>query len=269
MSNFVSDLSGQLIIDDSNWQEHAAESWEQSGRGYVPRDFDRVPHGAMPFAAKFDLPLIPESEWTDRIEEQTKTKTRIRDLCDQAQLPPKNQQQTNYCWINAPTYCTEVLRVVQGDPKVILSPASVGAKIKNFRNVGGWGAEGLEYIVEHGVCSVNVWPANAINRQYDTPEAEADRAKHRVQEWWDLTPRNFNQLATCLLLRIPVAIGLNWWSHEVTAVGLVVISKGVFGVDIRNSWGVDYGDNGYAVLSRSKATPDDAVAPRTTTPGLA
>ena len=77
-----------------------------------------------------------------------------------------------------------------------------------------------------------------------------------------MQPRNFDQLATCLLSGIPVAIGLNWWSHEVTAMDLVETSPGVFGVRIWNSWGDGWEDRGMAVLSQSKATPDDAVAPR-------
>jgi hypothetical protein len=77
-----------------------------------------------------------------------------------------------------------------------------------------------------------------------------------------LQNRNFDQLATLCLLNVPVPIGLNWWSHEICACDLVVVSANHFGIRIRNSWGDDYGDHGFAVLSESKATPDDAVAPR-------
>ncbi len=157
------------------------------------------------------------------------------------------------------------LRAMMNEVIVLLSPASVAAPIKGYRNQGGWGGEALEYIVAHGVAPVADWPANAINKQYDNAASQASRQRFTVTEWWDLAPRNFDQLMTCLLLRIPVPIGLNWWHHEVCAIDPVVLSPGKFGVRFRNSWGDGYGDQGFGVLTESKATPDDAVAPRVAT----
>jgi hypothetical protein len=138
----------------------------------------------------------------------------------------------------------------------------VAAPIKSYRNHGGWGSQALEYIIEKGIVPVEQWPANAISRKYYTDENLEIAEDFKVTEWYDLEPRNFGELMTCLLLRIPVAVGYNWWSHEVSAIDPVALGNGDYGVRIRNSWGMGYGTDGYAVLAERKATPDDAVAPR-------
>ena len=216
----------------------------------------------MGFAAKFALPLIPRNEWAARIKEMEETKTRLSDIVDLAGLKSLDQNGTNYCWCNAVVTAMETLQAVQNQPIVKLSSASVAAPIKGYRNQGGWGGEALDYIVEHGVAPASDWPANAIKREYDNETSRASRKLHSIKQWWDLTPRNIDQLMTCLLLRLPVPIGLNWWGHEVCAMDPVVIGSNAFGTRIRNSWGDSYGDHGFAILSESKSRPDDAVAPR-------
>jgi len=208
-----------------------------------------------------DTLLIPESEWQARIQEMEQRKTRLSDLVDQKGLPCKDQNGTNYCWINAPTHCVEIQRVVQNQEKVILSPASVGAPIKGFRNNGGWGKEGLEYIVQHGLVPVEKWPANAIDRKYWTEENKALAMYYRVLEWTECRPRNKAQMASTLLNRWPGASGLNWWSHEVTYYEPVWVD-GTLAVRARNSWGMSYGTKGYFILQGSKMLPDDYVCVR-------
>lgn len=261
--------SNCIVIDDSNASSYASFdpiiNGTQMSRGLLPRDLSVHPFGGLAAAEPFDLPLIPRAEWLDRIEEAERKRTHLRALCEDAGMQVLDQNGTNYCWINAPTWCVMVQRIAAGLPMVRLSPASVGAKIKNFRNNGGWGTEGLQYIEKHGLVPQAIWPANAIDRSYDNAASDAERPKFRVREWWDI-PRNFDKMATCLFLNIPVAIGLNWWSHEVTAMRVVSLGGGKFGIEIANSWGTGWSDNGYGVLTESKGTPDDAVAPRTVTP---
>jgi hypothetical protein len=263
--SYQSNISGRTVYNDHNARLLAIDpvvGGEQMSRGKLPRP---VPEGRCAYAEPFNIPVIPRSEWPARIEEKDRTKTWIRDLCEQAGLGVLNQNGTSFCWINAPTHCMEIVRVVMGQPLVRLSPASVGCKIKNFRNQGGWGTEGLHYIAEHGTVPQSLWPPNAISRQYDTAAANGERPKYRCLEWWELRDRNFDQVATCVLLNIPVAVGYNWWAHEVTAVGLKV-SGGRFLLEIANSWGANWEDRGYGLLSESKGTPDDAIAPRVATP---
>lgn len=261
MSDFVSDLQGCPVIDDD---AHPDTTGGMKGR--MPRDWSLEPFGSLSFAAPFSGPTIPRSEWDERIRDLEKAQARISDICEAMGVKIKDQKSTNYCWVFATTTCAEIIRAVQGQDHVDLSPSSVGAKIKNFRNEGGWGTESLRYGVEHGWVPSSMWPDTALDRRYDTPQAEASRAKYQVDEWWELQPGNFEQLATCLLGGFPVSIGLSWWGHQVCASDLVKLDgAGNYGVRIRNSWGTVWSQNGQAILTERKATPDDAVSPRSVT----
>lgn len=258
---------GETLIDDGA-SDAFVEEFFRTPEGFstgleLARGAGEYAYGDAATAFPREL-LIPRSEWQARIQEMEERKTRLSDLVEQAGLPCKDQNGTYYCWINAPVHCLEVMRVVQNQRMVILSPASAGGPIKNFRNNGGWGKEGLEYLVEHGCCPVDVWPANAIDRRYNTAENRRIALDYRAVEWWELRPRNLDELMSCLLRRIPVAVGLNWWRHEVTAYDPVWIN-GQPGARERNSWGMNWpsaGARGYFVLQGSRLLPDDAVAPR-------
>lgn len=256
-------LPGEEVISDSNWQLHHAPP-PGLAKGRIARDWGKHPYGS--FADKFDIPIIGRDKWPSMIAMRESTKSNISDLLLQAGIPSLNQQQTNYCWCNAVTGCVQTTRAIMGLPYAPLSPASVAAPVTGYRNEGGYGLEALQYIIANGVCSTDLWPANAIDKQYMTDAAKANAALHKVTEWYELPSRGFDALATCLLLGFPVAIGLNWWSHEVMACDLISLGNGAFGVRFRNSWGDSYGSQGFNTLTESKATPDDACSARVVLP---
>ena len=257
---------GRLIISEENAHEFAAAAATPEGmsRGYEPRDWPGNPLGT--FCAPFPLPELPEDTWRDRVEEMERNKATAKDHKIRAGFDSLNQNGTNYCWINAIIAGMHYAYAMGGYPHVPLSPASVGAPLKGFRNVGGWGSQGAAYVVEHGVAPQKYWPANYWkNRQYDTPECKEARAGYKIVEMYELKPNDFGQLASALLYGFTVAIGLNWWGHEVLADRLIATPND-FAAEIDNSWSRSWGDNGHGILTRSKATPDDAVAIRVVTP---
>ena len=65
---------------------------------------------------------------------------------------------------------------------------------------------------------------------------------------------------TAALIRLPVSIGLDWWGHQVLITGPVDLGNGKYGVEFRNSWGADYGDDGYSTLTENKAQPSGSFA---------
>lgn len=260
---------GETIINDENYQETVSAT-EDMAKGLRmelrgPRDYE-YDGFATPFPS--DL-LVNPSDYQAIIQEQEEQKSRISDLVTLTGLPHKDQSSTNFCWINAPTHCVEIDFIQQNQRNadgslIILSPASVGAKITNYRNVGGWGKDGLEGIVKWGLAPVNLWPANAIDRKYDTSSTQQVAKKFTVDEWFECVPRNKAQMISMLLRRKPGAAGLNWWSHEVTYCECVWID-GEVAIRFRNSW-KGYGDNGFSILQGSKMLADDLVFPSTAIP---
>lgn len=252
-----------LIINDSTPAE--IHSPHECGRGL---DLSGRPRGyayggiAEPFP---DALLIPESEWQARIEERKAKKRTRRDQIEAAKLPAKNQARLNYCWVFSPVHCVEILRLMQNQPMISLSPVSVGGPLTGFRNVGGYGPDALKFIAEHGVCPSSAWPDQALDPRYYTPENKALAEKERVTEWWELEPGNLQQLISCLLRENtgPVSGGYDWWSHQVTLTD-VDWRDGEPVIVIRNQW-QGWGNDNFAVLQGPRMMPADAVCPRVAT----
>lgn len=218
---------------------------------------------ASSWMAQWTRPVYPRSEWKDRIEEREQTRTIFSKLVRAKKIPTPDQNGTNFCWVYGPITALICMRAWRNLPYVEYSRESVGAPIKNYRDDGGWGDEALKRIVEVGPMPQNLWPRHVISggKKYNTAANLLIANQHIVSEFITLQDRNFSQLITALLDDLVVAVGYNWWKHEVCAIDPVVIGTNEFGIRIWNSWGSEYGDQGMAILAESKATPDDAVIP--------
>ena len=95
------------IINDTNAWLLSAE--REHSRGLIPRDFKRHPIGFHPNAKPFDIPLIPEDEWEDRLRARIADKAQLSDVRNRGKfgdvMPSTDQDGYGYCH----TADTEVL----------------------------------------------------------------------------------------------------------------------------------------------------------------
>lgn len=244
-------------------------------RGYVERDLTESP--IEMFAAPSGLQLIPRSEWDARIDEQEALQSsleHIRLAGNYGQpIPSLDQDGYGYCWAHSTTHAVMLTRAVANQPYVPLSAFAVAAIIKGYRDEGGWCGLSAKFARERGIPSQKFWAQKSMSRSNDNADTWANAGLHKVTEdWVDLTRpvydnvMTFDQVATCLLCNIPVALDFNWWGHSVAGLRLVRVEDGSYGIKIWNSWyvgaGVEWGDRGMAVLRGSKAVPNNAVALR-------
>jgi hypothetical protein len=281
----MSDIRNELVIGEDNWNEHFSPvvDGHQAMKGLVPRDYSANPQGCYASAPAWsldDMPLIPMEEWPERIKELESTKTRISDIYAVGnygdRIPSLDQNGQGFCWAYSTTCAVQALRCLANMPYVPLSAHSVACKIYNFVDRGAWGALSLDFIAKKGVVPQSLWPAKSMNRQYDNDANWLSAMDYRVTEGWvDLVPAAYDrdmsksQVATALLLRIPVVSDYNHWGHSVCAFDLVDVypnrsatDYSRYGVRIKNSWTDRWGTFGEGVLKDSKAWPNGGAAPR-------
>jgi len=260
----------QHVITDANYRDylHPTVNGERKSHGLIPRDWSAKPAGCYAFAPPFpDELLIPEEQWPERLAEQKAKKSDLLSLRKRLNIRSLDQNGFGYCWAFSSTKAVMYCRAIMGQPFVELSAWAVAAIIKNYRDQGGWGMESMEWIVENGVPSLDVWPQGQVKKALDTPEMRADAAKHKVTGWWEGSndkDKATHQMVSAFLMGLPCVLDYDWWSHSVCGIYLESIKPLRGGID--NSWTNDAGDNGIFILEERKFRPDGLVIPRDVTP---
>lgn len=248
----------KFVINDET-QSHVLFP-SNKGRGLDLRNRPRGAYGYGDVAPPMGW-VIPRNEWQARAKELEDKQARISDLYKFYGLKPKDQKQTNYCWAFATVRAVEMIRAKQGQTWIDLSPASIAAQIKNYRNLGGWGKEALDWIRAKGITPTRLWPDTTWNnKSLANAQSRAEALKYRVTEWFEPAGNTLDQVVSCLLMGIPVSVGYDWWGHQVLACDLVWLDNAP-ALRILNSWG-NWGEEGWGILQGSRAVPNDCVAPR-------
>lgn len=292
-----------LIIHDGNWQQHVSPvvNGQTVSRGLVPRPAGFATACLKPMKA-VNFPLIPRSEWAERIRDKVAAKSQLSDIRLRGDngnpIKSLDQNGQGYCWAYGSTMALIMLRAAANLPHVRLSAHAIGCMVKGFRDEGGWGALSLDFIVARGVPSVQTWPEKSMSRANDKPATWEDAAQYKVVESWMDTEaavydRNlsFEQQISLLLSNVPEVGDYDWWGHCVCGLDAVdgASQRGVtraesgklmdlaefdlvwgmnnevaagIGKRIQNSWTDSWGDRGMGVLTGNQAISNNSVAPR-------
>lgn len=262
---------GNIPIIDGDGPKHAAMLFPKDmSFGCIPRDYTVQPVTAFK-AMPSTMPLIPESEYDARYDEQEAQKTSLEHLYLRGGKPAfVNLDQNGFgdCWAFSTGHSLMFNMLKRGSPITRLNPHAIAVILNQLE--GGWcglsgkAAEEIGYPADGN--NPGEWPGHSRSRSNDTPALRAAMLLNRITEnYVDLTrdvyDRNMTvrQSDTCLFNNQPGPRDYNWWSHSVCAIRKVRIARGDWGDLILNSW-LGWGRFGLAVLRGSQAVPDGAFA---------
>ena len=240
------------------------------GTGYEGRDYSRFPIGGLKCSRAPYRPNVDPARYEELIAQKTLGKTWASDLCDKAGVVVKNQQNSSYCWIHAPSHGMEVCNALAGGPKLVFAAFYAGAIIKGGRNQGGSGIEGVQWIAENGICTEEFHKPMDFSTR-NSPEADANAKLHKILEYEEFDSNDHASIISSVLANQPVTVGMPAWGHEVL-ITFLVFDKSLYGWNngvgygIDNSWGTDWGNNGRGILSRAYSRFDEAGGIRVVTP---
>lgn len=270
-----------MIINDSTPNDLVYDPL--MSRGMVPRDYSAYPPDFM--ASPKEIPLVPRSEWQARIKEQEEQESSLEHILRRAKIKSKNQNQPGtrppkwgYCWAYSTVGAVETCLVRDGGPDnyTELSAFGLAQQIMSGSDRGGWCGLSAERIGKGGVpsaASYPEWKTNWKNYRDDTrvwEDAEKYKITYEFRDiaagHWYFQNLDYDQFISCLLLNIPCPADFDFWGHSVQMVRAVWLDGEVCPRG-RNSWGDQWGDDGFFTLQGSRRFPNSALAVVSTTAG--
>jgi len=264
----------ELIINDSNWQEQLGDGHtiDIGGHSRIIGGCKpvRYAYGKNPFAKPCEdvFELIPESEWIDRIKERDKDNSWQYEIAKL--LDVRDQNSLGYCHAYGTIEAAEVSRAIANESYVRLSAESIGGPITSWTNNGADPSDDLQQLIEVGACEEKYMDKSwSLNPNKWKSGWKENRANYRCTEWIDLAVpgKELEAAISATLLGFACGLGYAWWSHFVmNGLKLKVVNATAkriydkYAMLGRNSWGAQYGEDGFFWLTGSKMVPDWSFA---------
>jgi len=203
--------------------------------GALPR---QTQVGGLECAAVYaeHVPLIPESEWKNRIADMAASGSFIGQRW-KSDAKADYQNGTPLCHLYSLAQAVMAKRHAMGLPFVQLAPES-GLGVNGYRLAGGYLDRDIEWAAVHGLCERSYVPMYS-NKPNSWKAGWADNALNNIPlEWWDLDGQNvWASTVTALLSGDGCYVGYDWAGHAVFLDMLRVGTNGKIEVHTPNSHG--------------------------------
>lgn len=196
------------------------------------------------------MPLIPESEWLDRVKYCESNGIFIGQRW-QGDPEADYQNGLNFCW--GYSLAQEVMAVMaaKGMPRVQLAAESLAEDV-GYRNAGNGLDSAIAYAAKYGIATRATVPQYKIDPSEWDPSYLTERQKYMPTEWWDLGGADlWAETVTMLMLGHGVYAAYPWWKHAVFLDRLRIGDNGRLEVHTPNS----HGPGNDVWIGGSKAVP--------------
>ena len=198
---------------------------------------------------------------------------------ENAVTPVKNQGQCGSCWSFSATGAIEGANAISSGNLISLSEQELldcSGKYGNFACSGGEMDSAFQYAMDNGLCSEEIVPYEAQRERCSSmPQCEAEVF---VKKCVDVTPNNELHLQEAVANQpVSIAIEADTRIFQFYSGGVITdtscgtdLDHGVLIVGygeengfpywlVKNSWGSDWGDNGYVKILRTNSTDSDGI----------